>query len=224
MMRVLAFLAVLGIATTAFGASIDITFCPSPTSDYEDNLGKEITLYGSDVAFINIWAYLEDTETLGGWLVPLGVSPTPVEDFTWDSLHDGNANPFNHYGYYGYAGNPYAYANNPLFQGGFFPYSANHAPGDLIDGFILNNYAYPYPHIPGGGWLLLATLDIHCTGAESVHDIFVDEANPSGIYLTDPSGVELDVVLLGGVTVNQIPEPASLALLALGGLALIRRR
>ena len=208
-MRLLTGILVLAMATTAFGAGIEMTFCATADNyDYGQNLGKEILLYESDTAFVNIWLHLEASEVLAGWSIPLGVSPTPVDDFTWEAVYTGNAGAY------------YAYGTGPTSD-------PTPTDGGAINGWFASNSAYPYLHMPATGALMLATLEIHCTGTISDHDIFFADLGNTFItlYESGVGPVDTTVVDLGGVTVHQdVPEPASLALLALGGLALIRRR
>lgn len=65
---------------------------------------------------------------------------------------------------------------------------------------------------------------IHCTGENSQHQIFTNDFGGAAFVQQAPpvdyQGVDFDDL----VTIIQVPEPASLALLALGGLAALRRR
>jgi hypothetical protein len=157
----------------------------------------EKTLQPSEYTDIDLLIFLEDTDTIVASSVKWLVVEDPAEppDFTITEYF------------------------TPLMMVMATP------PGDS-SGFpwTSNNMDFAGIH-PGGGWIVVERFYIHCA-APSEDIISVDKAN-SFISPTTTEDYVLEWDPAGGggsVTLHQIPEPASLALLALGGLALIRRR
>jgi len=78
--------------------------------------------------------------------------------------------------------------------------------------------------MPGMTGILIDHILVHCDVDDPENDVFVvagPGANFGGTYMADGSPY---AGTWGGVTIHQVPEPMTVALLGLGGLALLRRR
>jgi hypothetical protein len=157
--------------------------------------GNTVTLGPSDWAVIDVLFSGENGWT--GSIFGITVSPPDGVDFTFEDAIPG----------------PLTYPLSVVPP----------VPGDILDGWA--GAPYPYPYVQGAFDTVIVSFLIHCTGTESIHDVMFNdlggEAGVQQIDFTDYPGLDFATPML---TIIQVPEPASFALLALGGLALLRRR
>jgi len=100
----------------------------------------------------------------------------------------------------------------PVLHGGSLPYVG---PGMTLDWEIAN--ATQSPPLASGILNPLATVTFHCEGPG---DVVI-----SGLYVFVTNSNNEEVVpTINGMIIHQIPEPATIALLCLGGLLLRKKR
>jgi hypothetical protein len=202
MKQLTAVMSVVAFATTAFGSSLNMNFvvAPGDVSDPQGgtSIGDSIILGPSDDAYFALWLHLDASEELYAYGYEFDTNPPVADMFTWNSFQPG----------------PHIYVDQ--------------APGGQLNewaatGFYYYYPYYTYPHGPVD--VLIALFGIHGTGVTGQTYIYYDVYTVLDFVDLDNKGLRLDTsdAAAGIAVYHSNPEPASLALLALGALALIRR-
>jgi hypothetical protein len=223
MKKLLIFMLVLGLAATAnavtAGFSLKVAYnigtAPPPPENYFDPVDSELILFPSDTlwigvdnAIMGVKGAMQKPQLMLGIVLPGQGFPANT---TWTSQQAQ---------YKGGPGDPETippmvpkfYRGDPLVEGAplntYFGIVDFWGDGSLFVDLWLVNLSDAKPDTANGIGLLDAK-DLHCNFGPS------DDV----VILWDQDAVELDRILI-----HQIPEPATIALLGLGGLLLRRRK
>jgi hypothetical protein len=202
---------VLLMAAVSNAATIDLRWA--------ENDSKELTLNVSETATINVYAQLDPGETCiaAAWfllcdedgVVTPGPDPldfevigysSPLEAAGW--IYDRSAN------------SPLPIANMNEATGEFPAGVKKGLSDNILDGMFVG--------LPEGE-TLIADVEIHCVSI-SEDIIYFNEYSLYRPIFTDLMFVDYYPVAGDPLILHQIPEPATMALLGLGGLALLRKR
>ena len=220
MKKLLVLLLVLGITGVASAELVPGTFKADPSLPQGAPGTIENPLRDSDVVFIDIVGYSNYGEAMG--INSTGALRVSI---------DGPAE---------FVGNPdYTYYEDFEFRPGTFPNPDWLGGNEMVleDPQNLTMFGF----LPSGAFaflwgagdeevILFDHIGIHCLGQG---DVIVTvqpatDSNPFGrpIVITPTSGgLQVDPQAVGSsITIHQVPEPITMGLLSLGGLALLRRR
>ena len=193
MRKLLIFLLVLGLASTASAVSVAIDANLTATVYLSD----ETTEWdGSDITTSTDLVIIVDSDfTVGYWTAGAYI----VSGLDYGSVAGRGPT----------AGSPADYTGSHYDAAGDLAKVRYYTDGSTYDGFeLLADNSAEAPAQAAGDWFVF---DYHCDGIGDVVISFYDYATSA-------------TVAAGSITITQIPEPATIALLGLGGLLLLRRR
>ncbi len=145
-----------------------------------------------------------DSATISIWAWPGSTTELYILGFNFNGVDNGGTLEFEYISLSNFAWDPVSFFPNGWYAGNTLPYPRT-------TNFVF--YAIPIP-VEG---LLLATLQVNLGSDLGRSDV------STGPEFWD--GIPAPVVAIGDAfSVNVIPEPATLALLVLGGVAVMRRR
>jgi hypothetical protein len=198
---------VMLMAAVSNAATIDLRWAETGT--------KEITLEFCQTATIQVVGTLEPGETCiaAAWFLLADENgiPTPGPDpLDFEAIAYGDPLPWI---YDRSANDPLPIANINEATGEFMGVKKG-LSDNILDGSFMG--------LPEGS-TVLAEYVIHCV-SPSEDVIYFNEASLYRPIFTDLTFTDYYPLVEGGLILHQIPEPATMALLGLGGLALLRKR